>query len=128
MDLAGAPSSFASSSPTRPGRQLRVYLEVRAVCELGKLQLRLTRQFTICQKNYGLLFYPRGFLFLYAWVHVEGQGGRLWQAGHFSYPTSPPGNIRTDVGLRHHQDVWMTHKGDPLNPKGGQCWLCRSTR
>lgn len=30
-------------------------------------------------------------------------------------PKNSPGNIRTDVGVRHHQDVRMT---DPFKPKG----------
>lgn len=59
----------------------------------------------------GVVIPPSGLPLL---VHVGtcgGTRGRLGQVGHFSYPTSPPGNIGTAVGLRHHQDVRMTDTG-----------------
>lgn len=85
--------------------------------------LRLTCQFTICQKNHGLSFHPRGSLFSYTWVHVEGHEVD-WDK-LVTPPKSCLGSSRTGVGLRHHQDVRMT---DPLNPKGGLCCLCRNIR
>lgn len=75
--------------------------------------LRLTCQFTICQKNHGLLFHPRGSLFSHTWVHGEGHEAD-WDKLVTS-PKSSPGNVRADVGLRHQQDVRMT---DPFKPKG----------
>lgn len=75
--------------------------------------LRLMCQFTICQKNRGLLFHPQGSLFSYTWVHVE-QHEADWDK-LVTPPKSSPGNIRTDSGLKHHQDVRVT---DPFKLKG----------
>lgn len=75
--------------------------------------LRLTCQFTICQKNHGLLFRPQASLFSYTRVQAEGHEADWDQL--VTPPKSCPGNIRADVGLRHHQDVRMT---DPFKPKG----------
>lgn len=108
-----APDSFASPSPTVPGRQQRFCLEVRLYVSWTGSTLRLTCLFTICQKNHGLLVHPRGSLFSHTWVHAEGH--EIDWDELVTPPKSCPGNIRADVGLRHHQDVRMT---DPFKPTG----------
>lgn len=100
-DLAGASGSFASSSPTRPGRQLGLYLKVRAVRELGRLHAEVNMSFYHLPEKPWVVTLPSGLPLLVCMGMCGGTQGGLGQAGHFSYPTSPPENIRPDVGLRN---------------------------
>lgn len=109
MDLAGAPSSFASSSPTRPGRQLRLYLEVRAVRELGRLHTKVKHVSLLPARKtrgcYSTLRAPSSCTHGYVWRDTR-QTRASWSLFLPNKPFWKHRNI-----LRHHQDVRMTDTG-----------------
>lgn len=75
MDLAGAPCFSASSSPTRPGRQVRLYLEVRAVHELGRTHTEVNMSVLLSVRKYmgcySTLRAPPSCMHAYVWRDRE---------------------------------------------------------
>lgn len=108
-----APDSSASSSPTVPGRQLRLSLEVRAVRELGRLHTEVNMSVHYLPEKPWIVIPPSGCLFSHTWLHVGGHEADWDEL--VTATKSCPGNIRADVGLKHHQDVRIT---DPFKPRG----------
>lgn len=103
------------------------YLKLRAVRELSRLCTEV--RMLVCYLPEKLCPYYSTLRALSSCMGTCGWArSRLGQAGHFCYPTSPPGNIRAHTGLRHYQNVRMTDTGIPSDTKGGQCWLCKSIR
>lgn len=116
-----APDSFASPSPTVPGRQQRFCLEVRAVRELDRLHTEVNMSVHYLPEKPWIVSPPSGLPLLTHMGTCGGTRGRLGWAGHSSkklswkhqgrrWSEAPPG--------------WQT----PLNPKDGQCCLCRNIR
>lgn len=98
-----APDSFASSSPTIPGRQLRLSLEVRAVRELGRLHTEVNMTAHYLPEKPWIAIPPSGLPLLSHMATCGGTRGRLGRAGHCSkscpggqhqgrcWPEAPPG-------------------------------------
>lgn len=77
-DLTEAPGAFASSSPTRPGRQLGLYLRVRAVCELGRLHTEVNMSSYLPEKPW-VVIPPSGLPLLVCMGMRGGTQDRLRQ-------------------------------------------------
>lgn len=124
------PGSFASSSPTRPGRQLRLCLEVRAVCELGRLHAEVNTSVRYLPEKPWVVIPPSGLPLLVSmgtWGGTGRQSGATWL---LLLPNEP--------FWKHQNRCWPCWPeapprclddslGGPFKPQG-QCWLCRSTR
>lgn len=116
-----APDSFASSSPTIPGRQLRLSLEVRAVRELGRLHTEVNMPVHYLPEKPWIVIPPSGLPLLTHMGTWGGTRGRLGQAGHSSKKLSWKDQGRCKSEAPPGCQI-------PLNPKGGQCCPCRNIK
>lgn len=115
-DLTRAPGSFASSSPKRPGRQLGLYLKVRAVRELGRLHTDVNMSFYYVPEKPWAVIPPSGLPLLVCMGMCGGTQARL---GRLVTSPNKQALLETSEQIMEwetpeSQDDW--HRG-PFKPK-----------